>query len=74
MTLGHKQIFGGYYGWRREVEQAATEMGELQPGNVRMFRTLVSFQSEMFGNGGQTQPIIGLLPAVPPPPAHRQDL
>eukprot|EP01051_Picozoa_sp_SAG22_P017438 SAG22_NODE_2690_length_2307_cov_46.005435_1_plen_633_part_10 len=61
-----------FYAVCSEVEQSAAEMGALQPVNVRMFRIMISSdaaqsQAEMFG-GGQTQPIIGPLPELPPPP------
>ena len=62
-----------FYGQCQEVQQSAAEMGVLQPVNVRMFRIMISSdaaqsQAEIFGNGGQTQPIIGRLPELPPPP------
>eukprot|EP01052_Picozoa_sp_SAG31_P049515 SAG31_NODE_10884_length_1087_cov_1.907895_1_plen_293_part_10 len=60
-----------FYGVCSEVEQSAAEMGALQPVNVRMFRIMISSdaaqsQAEMFGGDGQTQPIIGPLPELPP--------
>eukprot|EP01050_Picozoa_sp_SAG11_P018800 SAG11_NODE_2899_length_2853_cov_2.525073_1_plen_705_part_10 len=62
-----------FYAVCSEVEQSAAEMGALQPVNVRMFRIMISSdaaqsQAEMFGGDGQTQPIIGSLPELPPPP------
>jgi hypothetical protein len=62
-----------FYSQCQEVEQSAAEMGVLQPVNVKMFRILISSdvaqsQAEMFGNGGQTQPIIGPMPEFHSPP------
>ena len=68
-----------FYAVCSEVEQSAAEMGELQPVNVRMFRIMISSdaaqsQAEMFGGQGQTEPIIGPLPELPPaPPASSSD-
>ena len=49
------------------VEAQATTMGLTKAANVRMFRIVISSeaaaqQAEMFGDGGQSPPIVGPLP------------
>eukprot|EP01050_Picozoa_sp_SAG11_P019610 SAG11_NODE_3155_length_2644_cov_3.394106_2_plen_620_part_00 len=68
-----------FYAVCSEVEQSAAEMGALQPLNVRMFRIMISSdaaqsQAGIFGGQGQTEPIIGPLPQLPPAaPASSSD-
>eukprot|EP01052_Picozoa_sp_SAG31_P040557 SAG31_NODE_5901_length_2264_cov_2.354273_1_plen_395_part_10 len=67
-----------FYAVCSEVEQSAAEMSALQPVNVRMFRIMISSdaaqsQAEMFGGDGQTEPVIGPLPELPPPPPASAD-
>eukprot|EP01051_Picozoa_sp_SAG22_P011004 SAG22_NODE_1024_length_5987_cov_3.799932_4_plen_623_part_00 len=78
--LSAKQLadWTSFYAACSEVEQSAAEMGALQPVNVRMFRIMISSdaaqsQAEMFGGQGQTEPIIGPLPQLPPPPPASSD-
>jgi hypothetical protein len=73
-----RQGFQELYGNCQEGEQAAAEMGTLQPVNVKMYRIMISSETaqshvKMFGEGlgGYSTPIIGPLPELPSlPPPH----